>query len=139
MGLQGTPRKGSGGGSSFGSEGGTRTQSSGEDPGSTGARAGVAPAVTVPTEECVSSGSFAENTMLAPCSEQHSVSAEIAPIYARACPDGGDASPLRSVVAATEIIPASSKPCARGPRRDIISNAFVSSRVYGMAQLQQKG
>lgn len=73
MGLQGTPRKGSGGGSSFGSEGGTRTQSSGEDPGSTGARAGVAPAVTVPTEECVSSGSFAENTMLAPCSEQHSV------------------------------------------------------------------
>lgn len=98
MGLQGGPREGSGGGSFFGGEGETRTQLSGEDPGSTGSGTGVASAVTVPTEECLSSGSFAENTMLAPCSEQHSVSAEIT------CPDGGDAGehvfalPLRSAV-----------------------------------------
>ncbi|CAM9129891.1 unnamed protein product [Laminaria digitata] len=73
-GLQGKPRGKVGGGGFCDREGEARSQSSGEDPEFAGEEGiGVAPAATVPTEECPSSGSFADNTMLAPCSEQHSV------------------------------------------------------------------
>ena len=141
MGLQGVPREGSGGRSFLGGEGQTRAQSSGEDPGSTREGTGVAPAATVPTEECLSSGSFVENVMLAPCNEQHSVSVAMTPIHARPCPIGafGDRCfvlPLRSV----EIMPASPKLCAT-PEARHCQHSVCLSRFYDMdmSQVHQNG
>lgn len=84
--VQEEPWEESGGRGLFGGEGEARTQLS-ENAELVGEGTGVAPAATVPTEENLSSGSFAENTMLAACSEQHSVSAAIAPVHARVCLD----------------------------------------------------